>query len=271
MDKRILVVSSANLDFVQRMRRVPRAGETVTETDVGYSYVPGGKGANSAVTSAEDLLADGTLSTESGKSTLTMSRGIRLQAEKNWMLEIEGKSTGAFNAVFSTNTEISKGPYFWITETGDFCIVEKGGYTADDGTAAPSSGYTYYKVSDADFAANMPKNFKISEYHTYQMRCEEGVFSFWLDGGKIGDLAMTEYGTGRSSENKEFTGQGTYHLGSHSNFTSLKVTHMGNGNSSGSPIFGLDATVKELGIYPAHSYDNSCDTTCNNDLVYFTI
>lgn len=52
MDKRILVVSSANLDFVQRMRRVPRAGETVTETDVGYSYVPGGKGANSAVTFA---------------------------------------------------------------------------------------------------------------------------------------------------------------------------------------------------------------------------
>ena len=52
MDKRVLVVSSANLDFVQRMRRVPRAGETVTETDIGYSYVPGGKGANSAVTFA---------------------------------------------------------------------------------------------------------------------------------------------------------------------------------------------------------------------------
>ena len=52
MDKRILVVSSANLDFVQRMRRVPRAGETVTEFSSGYSYVPGGKGANSAVTFA---------------------------------------------------------------------------------------------------------------------------------------------------------------------------------------------------------------------------
>lgn len=51
MKKRILVVSSANLDFVQRMRRVPRAGETVTESAT-YSYVPGGKGANSAVTFA---------------------------------------------------------------------------------------------------------------------------------------------------------------------------------------------------------------------------
>ncbi len=49
---RILVVSSANIDFVQRMRRVPYAGETVVENDMGYSYVPGGKGANSAVTFA---------------------------------------------------------------------------------------------------------------------------------------------------------------------------------------------------------------------------
>lgn len=50
MKKRILVVSSANMDFVQRMRRVPNAGETVVESaDYGYGYVPGGKGANSAV------------------------------------------------------------------------------------------------------------------------------------------------------------------------------------------------------------------------------
>ena len=28
--KRILVISSANIDFVQRMRRVPYSGETVT-------------------------------------------------------------------------------------------------------------------------------------------------------------------------------------------------------------------------------------------------
>lgn len=52
MDKRILVVSSANLDFVQRMHHLPHAGETVTETENRYGYVPGGKGANSAVTYA---------------------------------------------------------------------------------------------------------------------------------------------------------------------------------------------------------------------------
>ena len=49
---RILVVSSANIDFVQRMRRVPYSGETVVENDLGYAHVPGGKGANSAVTFA---------------------------------------------------------------------------------------------------------------------------------------------------------------------------------------------------------------------------
>ncbi|MGN1345362.1 MAG: ribokinase [Eubacteriales bacterium] len=51
-NQRILVISSANIDFVQKMRRMPYAGETVVETESGYAYVPGGKGANSAVTFA---------------------------------------------------------------------------------------------------------------------------------------------------------------------------------------------------------------------------
>lgn len=51
MKKRVLVVSSANIDFVQRVERIPESGETVVESN-GYSYVPGGKGANSAITFA---------------------------------------------------------------------------------------------------------------------------------------------------------------------------------------------------------------------------
>jgi len=50
---RILVVSSANMDFVQRMRRMPYSGETVCESELGYSYIPGGKGANSAIAFAK--------------------------------------------------------------------------------------------------------------------------------------------------------------------------------------------------------------------------
>lgn len=48
MKKRILVISSANLDFVMNMTRVPGAGETLIDSG-SYTYVPGGKGANAAV------------------------------------------------------------------------------------------------------------------------------------------------------------------------------------------------------------------------------
>jgi len=46
--KRILVISSANMDFVMRVKRVPDAGQTIVETH-SYGYVPGGKGANAAL------------------------------------------------------------------------------------------------------------------------------------------------------------------------------------------------------------------------------
>lgn len=51
MKKRILAVGSSNIDFVSRMPRVPEAGETLISNDT-YSFVPGGKGANSAVAAA---------------------------------------------------------------------------------------------------------------------------------------------------------------------------------------------------------------------------
>ena len=48
MKKRVLVVSSANMDFVMQMNAIPAAGQTVVDPN-SYHYVPGGKGANSAV------------------------------------------------------------------------------------------------------------------------------------------------------------------------------------------------------------------------------
>lgn len=65
MKKRILVVSSANIDFVQKVVRIPEAGETVIES-LGYSYVPGGKGANSALAFAR-LGGDTVFCTKLGK------------------------------------------------------------------------------------------------------------------------------------------------------------------------------------------------------------
>lgn len=51
--KRVLVISSANIDFVQNVDRLPYAGETIVETEGSYKYVPGGKGANSALAFAK--------------------------------------------------------------------------------------------------------------------------------------------------------------------------------------------------------------------------
>ena len=48
MSKKILVVSSANMDFVMKVGEIPTAGMTMIESR-SYSYVPGGKGANSAL------------------------------------------------------------------------------------------------------------------------------------------------------------------------------------------------------------------------------
>ena len=51
MKSRILVVGSSNIDFVCRMPKIPSAGETLISND-GYAFVPGGKGANTAVAAA---------------------------------------------------------------------------------------------------------------------------------------------------------------------------------------------------------------------------
>lgn len=51
MKSRILVIGSSNIDFVCRLERVPERGETMISNDT-YAFVPGGKGANSAVAAA---------------------------------------------------------------------------------------------------------------------------------------------------------------------------------------------------------------------------
>lgn len=48
MKKTILTVSSANMDFVMNVAKVPEGGQTLIDNGT-YRYVPGGKGANSAV------------------------------------------------------------------------------------------------------------------------------------------------------------------------------------------------------------------------------
>lgn len=65
MSKKILVVSSANMDFVMKVGQIPTAGMTMIESRF-YSYVPGGKGANSALAFAR-LGADSVFCTRLGR------------------------------------------------------------------------------------------------------------------------------------------------------------------------------------------------------------
>lgn len=51
MSGTLLVIGSANIDFVMNTLSVPDAGETIV-TSGKYAFVPGGKGANAAVTAA---------------------------------------------------------------------------------------------------------------------------------------------------------------------------------------------------------------------------
>lgn len=64
MNPRILVVSSANMDIAARMPRIPAAGESLIGNS--YDYIPGGKGANAALTIAR-LGADSIFCTKLGK------------------------------------------------------------------------------------------------------------------------------------------------------------------------------------------------------------
>lgn len=105
MKNRILVISSANIDFVQRMRRLPYSGETVVEGELGYSYVPGGKGANSAITFAR-LGADCVFACRLGRDSnarrllnIYNSEGI----DTRYIVEDENAPTGLASILVEEN------------------------------------------------------------------------------------------------------------------------------------------------------------------------
>jgi ribokinase len=64
---RILVVGSANIDFVTKVERIPESGETFMSGGT-YSFLPGGKGANAAVSAAR-LGADVVFCARTGNDT----------------------------------------------------------------------------------------------------------------------------------------------------------------------------------------------------------
>ena len=208
----------------------------------------------SNVDAVEDILVDGILKS-SKLTTMKLSKPVTLSSENNWTMEVVAKGDGenAIRTFFSTGEKISSSTYFYISSTGDLCVVKNIGFTADDGTAV-SKNYTYYKVSDEDFNNSVLASgeFVSTEYHTYQLRCINGVFQYWLDGEKIGDLALSEQASTRNTGKPQYT-QGT---GTPANFSTLKISYVGCGSNSNSASQGIQAEVKKLAIYTdCHVYD----------------
>ncbi len=204
------------------------------------------------------VLKDGVLASD--RNIFKMSQAVTLNASEDWTMEIiaAGLEGTAIRGVFSTAAGYSTATFVYINSAGDLFLGKKVGFTADDGTSV-SSNYTYYKVSDEDFAANMPAEFDITDENRYELRCTDGVLSYWLNGKKIGDLSMSEQSTSRGTDAKHYT-QGT---GAPFDFSSMKMQYIGCGANTNAN-YGLTASVSYLGIYPGHSYSNACDATCDN-------
>lgn len=142
--QRILVVSSANIDFVQRMRRMPYSGETVCEPELGYSYVPGGKGANSAVAFARmgaDCVFQCKLGRDSNAKRL-ISFYQREGIDTRYIKEDENSATGLASILVEDNgkNRIIVYPGANMTMTAD---------DIEDGfTCYPDAVYLQFEIPD---------------------------------------------------------------------------------------------------------------------------
>ena len=205
-------------------------------------------------------IADGELI--SNKTIMKLSDSILLDSNKYWSVKVTAKAHDeAIRTIVSDKDKYVSSSFVYINKTGDMMLVKKGGFTADDGSTV-ASNYTYYKVSDADYNEKIAtiENFNANEYHTYELRCENGSFYYWLDGVKIGKLSMSEQSASRGGGKPQYT-QGN---GTPFSFDKINVNYVGNGNSDGEAVYGLTANVKDFSIATGHVFSDDCDETCNN-------
>ena len=192
---RLLVVSSANIDFVQRMRRMPYSGETVCEPELGYSYVPGGKGANSAVAFARmgaDCVFQCKLGRDSNAKRL-ISFYQREGIDTRYIKEDENSATGLASILVEDNgkNRIIVYPGANMTMTAD---------DIEDGfTCYPDAVYLQFEIPDeAAIEATRRAN-------------EEGIPVF-IDAGParldfpLSRLGKIEIFSPNESETRVFTG-----------------------------------------------------------------
>lgn len=68
MGKRVLTIGSANMEFVMGVESIPLSSQTTIEESMGFDYLPGGRGANAAITIAR-LGAESIFCTKIGNDT----------------------------------------------------------------------------------------------------------------------------------------------------------------------------------------------------------
>ena len=68
MSKRILIIGSANMELVMGVENIPLSSQTAIEENMSFDYLPGGRGANAALTAAR-LGADSIFCTKVGNDT----------------------------------------------------------------------------------------------------------------------------------------------------------------------------------------------------------
>ena len=198
----------------------------------------------------QDCLKDGVLDLTSGKSTLQMSKAITLDTSKAWSVELVAaakNSTEPIRTFLATSASMSGAKYMYINSSGDLMLIIKAAFTADDGTAV-SDDYTYFKVSDEDFAkSKLNSDFDVTQEHKYELRCYNGIISYWLDGEKVGDLALSEQSSIRGNDAKHYTSKQPDYNGE--NFNSMTLGYWGTGSNATHYSQGLLAKVKKLAIY----------------------
>ena len=101
---RILVVGSSNIDFVASVDHIPSSGETIISNG-SYSFVPGGKGANSAVAAAR-LGADVVFCTRVGNDTygkMLVNSYAREKIDTRYVASDKEKNTGLASIFVESN------------------------------------------------------------------------------------------------------------------------------------------------------------------------
>ena len=151
---------------------------TVDNRNDGYDFM-GNLGGYGRI----DATDDGKLLTKDIR--LKMETAVNMAKDKQWAIEAKITTTGeasTFVLLSDTPAIHESKTSVWIAQNGDMYLVQK-----------KTNGYHWYMTENA------VEGFVAGE-HTYRLEhSADGVYSYWLDGTKVGDLTHFKVSGGRNS------------------------------------------------------------------------